>query len=288
MSGPVPSASAPPLRLALLGDLHFCVPRWRPGDLFSKRLLGQVNFLLRRKKAFRHERLPALLERIRADKPDLLVFTGDFTQTGLAAEFHAAAHALAPLSGLPRVAVPGNHDRYVADCGKNWEDAARLLGAPAGPFPMLRPLGSRWHILLLDAAKPRFGFSARGHLGPAQLEAARRLLAPLREDEGLLVVCHYPLHLEAGHPLRTLRDLEGRRELAALLGACPARVVYLHGHVHDPWHLKPGAQGAAFDCINAGAPVQCAGRYPLGQGHWIVDLPADPRGELGMRHEPGR
>jgi 3',5'-cyclic AMP phosphodiesterase CpdA len=50
-----------------------------------------------------------LAKELQAQEPDLVVVSGDFTQTGSEAEFRAAREFLDTLTA-PIFAVPGNHD----------------------------------------------------------------------------------------------------------------------------------------------------------------------------------
>ncbi|MEM9884092.1 MAG: hypothetical protein AAF800_14360, partial [Planctomycetota bacterium] len=98
------------------------------------------------------------------------------------------------------------------------------------------------------------------------------------------------------HDLREAEAL--RRELAA----CAGRVVYVHGHIHKPWHALPPEEptagdtarssfrgGPAFECVNAGSPCLTSEKYPLGQGFWELTLPSDPLAPLSaVHHRPAR
>jgi hypothetical protein len=105
------------------------------------------------------------------------------------------------------------------------------------------------------------------------------LLDGLPAGDGVVVVCHYPLFVPAGTTMSWNRDMAGRTALVDMLAASPRRVVHVHGHIHQPWHLTPANEGVPFDCINAGAPCQTVGKngrlWPGGQGFRVVDLPED-------------
>jgi predicted MPP superfamily phosphohydrolase len=85
-------AGAPPLRVALLSDIH-------AGNL-----------------ATGTERLGRIVAQVNALAPDLVLIAGDFTPGHDSIDAPAITAALAPLAGLrPRlgtVAVPGNHDHW--------------------------------------------------------------------------------------------------------------------------------------------------------------------------------
>ncbi len=84
---------APPARILLLSDLHVAGPDMSPARV--ARLVAQIN----------------------AQKPDLILFAGDFVSDKMAATHHyAGPEALAPLTGLKArygtIAVLGNHDYW--------------------------------------------------------------------------------------------------------------------------------------------------------------------------------
>ena len=97
-------------------------------DAFGKRTTGWVNVaVLGRGKRFRHANdVTAALRREFAGRGfDQLVFSGDATTLGFAAEMTESARRLGVGDATlpPGIAVPGNHDVYVrhsarGDCSK--------------------------------------------------------------------------------------------------------------------------------------------------------------------------
>jgi 3',5'-cyclic AMP phosphodiesterase CpdA len=277
------------MRLLLLGDLHFARSWLMPHEWFCKRLLGQINYLLHRRHKFDHGLLPGLLKRALAEKPEWALLTGDFTTTALRREFADARTVLEGLrEQVPILSIPGNHDRYTFASARHKRMEHELGWAFGLPeqFPKMTRLGGRWHVLQLDSACPRV-LSSRGRLDQAQLLAAEMMLDRLGPDDGVVVMCHYPLYTPQGVKLSFNRDMEGRRHLTKLLRQAAPRIVFVHGHIHQPWHLTREKDDVPFDCINTGAPCQKSGDFPTGQGFWIVDLPVHPRGGLVAAHHVG-
>ena len=86
-------SGAPPLRVALLSDIHVAGPDMPPERL--AKIVAQVNRL----------------------EPDLMLIAGDFTSDKQpATRRYSGAEATAPLAGLKAqlgtIAVPGNHDHW--------------------------------------------------------------------------------------------------------------------------------------------------------------------------------
>ncbi len=274
------------MRLALIGDIHHyrLDIHWR--QLVGKRFLGHTNLWLNRRHRFNHGVLSPLIDRVTAINPDHVLLTGDVTTTSLDDEFHDVATFLKPLSDrFNTLLVPGNHDRYTFSSKRSRRIERLLEHLLPQEFPHFENVGGRWHVLALDGAQPRV-FMARGALGEAQLNAASAKLARLTPDDGLIVMCHYPIVAPPDAlPLTYDHRLADARALAKLLRRCPARVVYLHGHIHRPWAWAPtNGRHRGLTHINAGAPCLTSAVYPLGQGFWQIDLPDDPREALGLVH----
>lgn len=274
------------MRIAVLGDIHhyrLFVPPWK---LLSKRLLGQTNLWLNRRKRFNRTLLLIALKRIASIKPDLLLLSGDLTTTSLETEFADIAALLEPVaSEIPTVAVPGNHDRYTFSAARSRRMEQMLPTIVPRAFPSCQQLTDRWHLLALDAAEPQM-FTARGRLGHDQLRDARAYLSGLTQDDGLVVLCHYPIKSPPrALPITWDHKLADSRRLRRLLVRCPARLLYLHGHIHKPWCWQPKRSDQShFTYVNAGAPCLVSAKHPYGQGFWQIDLPDDPQHHLKVTH----
>src|SRR5262245_7880467 len=101
--------------LAHLSDPHLApLPRVRFAELLSKRGLGYINWLRKRRSIHRADVLSALVSDLKGQGPDHIAVTGDLVNLSLTNEFKPARDWLGGLGG-PRdvTAVPGNHDAYV-------------------------------------------------------------------------------------------------------------------------------------------------------------------------------
>lgn len=273
------------MRVALIGDIHLFRLKVTPRQLLGKRLLGQSNLWLNRRFRFNHDLLEPLIERVAAIEPGMVLCTGDVTTSSLENEFADVVRYLRPLSEqMPMVIVPGNHDRYTFRSARKKRIETLLGGLMPMKFPHHAKLTERWHLLGLDSARPQVMMS-RGVIGPRQLTRAKRLLANLTEADGVVVLCHYPPDTPPGTPRSWAHDLADAKLLSDALEACPARVVFLHGHIHRPWHWeKRSGEGQPLTCINAGAPCLISSHYPCGQGFWEIVLPEDPTQDLHLVH----
>ncbi|MCE9590477.1 MAG: metallophosphoesterase [Planctomycetes bacterium] len=274
------------MRLVLIGDVH-AYRRWSPPwELLGKPALGQLNLWFNRARHIDLSLLEATLDRAASLRPDMAVFSGDLTTTSRSGEFADVARAIRhSLIGVPKVGVPGNHDHYTYTAVRRRRMEKHLGDMVPARFPHTRDLVGRWRLLALNAARPSL-MMARGLVGHSQLEEASRWLSGLREDEGVVAVCHYPFVLPEGRTDRPSHRLCDAREVGEMFTACRARVVYLHGHIHEPWAWRANSGPFAHvQFVNAGAPLLSNRRHPHGQGLWQIDLPDDPRGAVGLvRH----
>ena len=279
------------MRLALIGDIHsyrLLVPPW---SLLGKRVFGQLHTWLNPRRRFDTRLLAPLVRQVASVEPDMVLFSGDLTSTALPGEFSDVFDALSPVvNTFPTVMTPGNHDRYTFTAARRKRFEAAVSASTASQFPCFRRFDSpadRWSLLALDGAVPRC-VSSRGLVGEAQLERAREQIADLTDSDGLVVMCHYALRRPPPARMRWSHRLADAPEVEAMLADCPARVLYVHGHVHEPW-CWPRAEASLEHVldVNAGAPCLRRPEHPHGQGFWQIDLPDDPRQEVCLRrHVP--
>ncbi len=168
-----------------------------------------------------------LLARLRALKPDAVVFSGDITQRARKAQFLAAREFKEKLSPVPVHAVPGNHDIPLYN----------IFGRAFAPyhgfekyFHPRRESATRFghvELLALNSTKPwrhvQGSFSAR--------DLAARI--PPR-DPGVslrIVAFHHPMDCASSRDEKNL--IRGREAMLPVLEEREVDLV-LGGHIHDP------------------------------------------------------
>ena len=222
--------------LAHLTDPHLSpLPQPRLAQLAGKRLVGYVNWKLRRHLHHDPAALAEIERDLRARKPDHIAVLGDLINICLPAEFPRAAEFLARL-GSPRdvTLVPGNHDSYIPSQARTYlkywgeyiqDDTAAANAAERFPFVRRRgPIA----LIGLCTGHPTLPFLATGTLGRAQLGRLAKLL-PAIESEGLfrvVLIHHPPAGLRPPHKILT--DAAAFRDVIAAHGA----ELILHGHDH--------------------------------------------------------
>jgi len=220
----------------------------RLSELLSKRLLGYLSWLKRRRHEHQRAVLDALVRDLHEMGPDHILITGDLTHIGLPAEVREARGWLETVAA-PRdlTLIPGNHEAYAsAGWDRAYQQWREYLASdeeasdPGAVFPSLRVRGPV-AIIGLSSALPTPPFLATGRVGTRQLEA----LAPLLDETArrglfrILLVHHSPA--EGVHPWR--KRLTDRAALARILQRHGAELV-LHGHNHRTrWSELPGPLG---------------------------------------------
>lgn len=244
------------IRLAHLSDVHLApLP---PGSMLRgfalKRVMGGLNWKLRRR--WWHDRAIAdlMVDDIKAHRPEHVALTGDIVNLSARPEFRQAAMWLQSFGPPDWISlVPGNHDAYVP---VPWEDglscfAGYMTGSMtvdhaftsrhnAQAFPYVRFRGSL-AIVGLTTALPQPIGRATGLLGGQQIRALGPLLRNLRQKGCYrLVLIHHPPVPGETPPSKCLRDAE---EFARVIEAEGAELI-LHGHTHrNTVSSLPGGAG---------------------------------------------
>ncbi|MEQ5774605.1 phosphodiesterase [Thalassospira sp. NFXS8] len=178
--------------------------------------------------------------------PDVILFTGDIGDIGIAGEYDLVAEILAPLSS-PWYMIPGNHDRRVA----LHRAFPRAIPAQAGGFLQYAVRDFPLHLIALDTLHEGFG---HGVLCAERLTWLDRELARHPDQPTLIFMHHPPIISGIDHMdgLRLLPDTNsgdtpvdeiGAAGLAAVLARHGSVVGIICGHIHRPihclWHGVP-------------------------------------------------
>ena len=115
------------LKLAHLSDPHLGpLPDPKLIQLFSKRILGYLNWRTHRARSMGGSTLDQLVADMKAQQPDHIAITGDLVNIALPLEIIGARHWLDEIGPPDRVSVvPGNHDAYVPGALKKATEAWR-------------------------------------------------------------------------------------------------------------------------------------------------------------------
>ena len=243
-------------KLAHLSDPHLGpLPDPKLLQLFSKRLLGYLNWQRNRSKIMGGNHLEELVEDIKSKAPDHIAVTGDLVNIALPLEIIGAATWLEDLGEPHDVSVvPGNHDAYVPGAvkrartawwpymsGDNADAAPAETVHPEATFPYIRTRGD---IALIGVTTGRATapWFATGRVGVEQIKRLRITLEKLgQEGKFRVVMLHHPPFKNATRWHKRLSDASRVRAAIKRAGA----ELILHGHTHlDSFETIEGPDGS--------------------------------------------
>jgi 3',5'-cyclic AMP phosphodiesterase CpdA len=228
--------------LAHLSDVHLApLPTPSPRELMSKRGLGYINWLRKRRAIHRADTLAAVVADLKGQTPDHVAVTGDLVNLSLTNEFAPARVWLDALGDPHDVsAVPGNHDAYVQSAeGLAEKHFAEFMRGDLGEgFPYVRKRGPL-ALIGLTTSLPTLPLAATGRLHGDQLEKLGELLPKLRREQLFRVVLIHHPPVAGANFFRRLTNAKALREVLHQHGA----ELVLHGHHHQAsLHWLPGPQ----------------------------------------------
>ncbi len=229
-----------PIRIAHLSDLHFSKICLNPFQIFSKRVLGNANLLLKRGRIHINPKpfsLPALFEKLNIH--DVLI-SGDFTTTAQKSEYAIARALIEQLreKKMRVVMIPGNHDHYTRRSTRK-RIFYRELPEPMPPnslegFSLKEDRVSAYHlgpgywVVALDTTMYNPFVDATGDYTDQIDQNLRKLLKQIPKQEKIILMNHFPFFCND----KFKRRLIGGEKLEKLLRETPNILLYLHGHTH--------------------------------------------------------
>ncbi|MGV3491063.1 MAG: metallophosphoesterase family protein [Devosia sp.] len=201
----------------------------------------------------------SLAAELTAQKPDLLVVSGDFTQVGSEDEFEEARRWVDEL-GLPFLAVPGNHDVPAMNLIRRFASPyglyKRHISVDTEPF---LEVGGIAFAGINTARRMRMELNwSHGSIRRRQLRELEGRFAAASPDAVRVVIAHHPLlqpETPGDKPMRSVDRADQALETFAHLGV---RLV-LSGHFHmsyvrrHAYEVKVGAPTGAR--TSAAAPI---------------------------------
>jgi 3',5'-cyclic AMP phosphodiesterase CpdA len=261
------------MRIAQVSDFHYTHITWNPFRLFSKRILGNLNWVFSRESEFSTDQLELLPPLFTELGVDLVLLGGDFSTTSLAEEFESASQFVKQIE-QPWIAVPGNHDHYTRSSYRNkhfyryFANHRKEISHPVDFFTLkdhgveAHRIAPTWWAIALDTARSTHFFSSAGLLSEkleGYLEEIIQLLPP---NDSILMLNHYPFFQND----ETRRNLERGEVLQSFLNRHPRIRLYLHGHTHRRTiaNLQPNHLPVVLDSGSSGE---------IKRGSWnLIDL----------------
>ncbi len=255
------------VRLLHFSDIHIGLHPSLQDLLYTKRILGYLNHLVRRRHRIHAEFITKLALLLPELQPDGVLCTGDLSSIGLATEFQAAEKLLEPFRPYNLIYVPGNHDRYVND--EAALDVLRQTFKYCNPDGLIEldslPAVLRIKdlaLILLNPARPVAYHLSCGVFDTAMQAKLDTLLASIPPDTPRAIVCHFPPLMPNGSLAGWRHGLRGAAFLAEKLTSGAVDAI-LSGHEHKPYKLElPGGQLQL-----------CAGSLTLAGSYAVCDFP---------------
>ncbi|MEJ8853122.1 metallophosphoesterase [Variovorax robiniae] len=172
----------------------------------------------------------ALEQLAHAQRPDLVVLSGDITQRATWVQFRAARAFVDRLDAPALLAIPGNHDIPL------FALATRLLN-PYGRYreafgPSMAPVFDSPDCLVIGVNTTRWYRHEDGEVSASQIEQVAQALALATAKQLRVVVVHQPVAVT--RPEDASNRLHGRDVAIARWCAAGADLV-LGGHIHLPF-----------------------------------------------------
>jgi 3',5'-cyclic AMP phosphodiesterase CpdA len=171
----------------------------------------------------------ALLRLVHAQRPDLVVLSGDITQRARRSQFHAARVFVERLA-VTTLVLPGNHDiplfNLVARLFAPYANYQRVFGT------VLEPEFASPDLLVVGINTTRPWRHKDGEVAIGQIARVCDRLRQAHAAQLRLVVTHQPVHVTRPEDERNL--LHGHRE-AVYAWASAGVDLILGGHIHLPY-----------------------------------------------------
>lgn len=232
----------PLFRLAHISDLHFSKLTWNPLQFCSKRWIGNLNLLLKRKHTFHPKNLTTLYSVFREHKVDVVVITGDLTSTSQKEEFILAQQFVAHLQQekFKVFTLPGNHDQYTKQAFKKQlfyqffstthtsrtDSLTRLSLKEDGLTAAYFDHG--WWLIALDTAIATSLISSNGYFSPDLELKLEKALKEIPANHHIILINHFPIFSNES----ARKSLIRKEALKELIERFPNIKLFLHGHTH--------------------------------------------------------
>lgn len=193
--------------------------------------------------------LEALVALAAAQRPDVVVLSGDITQRARPDQFRAARTFVDRL-GAPVLAIPGNHDIALFDL---WSRATRPYARYGAVFGHeLEPEHASHDLLIVGVNTTRAWRHKNGEVSPAQVDRVAKRLTEAGPDQLRVVVVHQPVAVT--QPVDRPNLLRGSGAAVDAWSAAGADLV-MGGHIHLPYTLALQGRGRRLWVVQAGTAV---------------------------------
>lgn len=225
--------------------------------------------------------MAALLSLAQAQRPDIVVWSGDITQRARHSQFAAARRFADEVKAPHRLVIPGNHDIPLFNL------AARLL-APYANFrrafgPELEPCIStpQWLVIGVNTTRP--WHHKDGEVSADQIDAVTARLDQAQAGQVKVVVVHQPVCVTLDKDRENL--LRGHEAALSHWGQAGVDLI-LGGHIHLPYVVPQktirGGSQHPFWVVQAGTALSSRLRGDTANSVNLIRRPAIPGQPLSI------
>ena len=243
-------------RIAHISDLHF----GRHSDAIAEDLLTSIG----------------------DHKPDVIAFSGDFTQRARTSEFVQARVFLDRIA-QPKLLVPGNHDVPLYNLFSRFLRPFTKYDLHFGSAGQPSNFYADDEIAMLGVNTARSFTRKNGRVSVAQMQQIASVLGALPRDVFKILVTHHPLASPEGTPALELAG----RAVAAVTAAKKAGVHrFLSGHHHravSGGNAELEAGGSVL-VLHAGTAISTRTRGSDGNSYNLLEIAADHVSVRLMEH----
>ncbi len=232
----------PLLKFAHISDLHFGKGNFGFSQFLSKRWLGNLNYLLFRRKHFLHDRIQKLTPLFNELNIENIIVSGDVSTTSLYKEFALAKDFTQILKEASKsvYVIPGNHDTYTRKTQKknvfyqyfspSFEKNSSKISSfnLKDHFVCAKKLEHGFWLIGMDTTIATNLYYSTGNFTQKIEENLKQLLDLIPKNEKVIVVNHFPFFFQDDKR----RRLERGKSLENLLKNYPNVFLYVHGHTH--------------------------------------------------------
>ena len=259
--------SSSSFRLAHLSDLHFSKVDKDFKQFFSKRWIGNLNFLLRRKKDFDYTILNSMPSLLQKEKVQLVLLSGDLTCTSSDFEFRMASEFTQKLqaAGLEVAVIPGNHDHYTKESYRK-KTFYEFFSSAQGSHPWnlkkdrlsLKQLSKEWWLILLDTTLATPLLCSHGNFSSDLEKSLEEALKSIPPNSHVIIANHFPIDRKKWRPA-----LQRKEAFLNLLKRHPEVKCYLHGHDHQSNIIDLREQGLPIAVDSGSSTHSKSGSWSL-------------------------
>ncbi len=230
------------MKIAHISDLHIASPSFNPLQIFSKEIVGNLNYLLNRRKILDSKKIYSWIDFIESLGVNLIVVSGDFSTTSSTKELELARAWIQTVKkrGIDLIAVPGNHDSYTSRSFQKkyfytyLGSVLDFRGNEEIPFSldehgvMVKKAGTRLWIVAIDTTCYPSLLLSQGKFSLELENSLHKVLSSIPPDEKIVLVNHFSLFAQENPS----KDLLQKERLTDLIRQYSNIQLYLHGHTH--------------------------------------------------------